>query len=234
MISGTYSLYFLQVYWLDTLWECFCWVLAEQRVNKCLFMLQIFINRYPFNSTVAFISLPSVLQHSFPQNSWNQNPPRVVFQFFGIPMLFRVILSLKETRKQFNQNIQDNSWSISLLFILAHICFYYFQSSENGQTLNTFVVSASVTNASAPIRDLEEDVTVTLHHIIPNKVGWLSFKNMADHANNKEWPLINKTSSLLKLYKDVQCVYWNFNKNSKSWSDSSLIWSSYLYEPCGA
>ncbi|XP_030294724.1 adhesion G-protein coupled receptor G4 [Sparus aurata] len=115
---------------------------------------EIFINRYPFNSTVAFISLPSVLQHSFPQNSWNQNPPRVVFQFFGIPMLFR--------------------------------------SSENGQTLNTFVVSASVTNASAPIRDLEEDVTVTLHHIIPNK-----------------------------LYKDVQCVYWNFNKNNGhgGWDD---------------
>lgn len=122
MISGTYSLYFLQVYWLDTLWECFCWVLAEQRVNKCLFMLQIFINRYPFNSTVAFISLPSVLQHSFPQNSWNQNPPRVVFQFFGIPMLFRVILSLKETRKQFNSiRIFKTILEASVYYLYLHI-----------------------------------------------------------------------------------------------------------------
>lgn len=36
--------------------------------------------------------------------------------------------------------------------------------------LNTFVVSASVTNASSPIKDLVEDVKVTLQHLIPNKV----------------------------------------------------------------
>lgn len=37
--------------------------------------------------------------------------------------------------------------------------------------------------------------------------------------------LINKTisfPSLLKLHRDVQCVYWNFNKNSRSWFKSSL------------
>ncbi|KAM7374579.1 hypothetical protein PAMP_007226 [Pampus punctatissimus] len=88
---------------------------------------EIFINRYPFNSTVAFISLPSVLQNSFPQN---QSPPRVQFQFYGIPLLFK--------------------------------------SSEQGQILNTFVVSASVTNASSPIKDLDEHIKVTLHHLIPN------------------------------------------------------------------
>uniref|UniRef100_A0A3P8THV7 Adhesion G protein-coupled receptor G4b n=1 Tax=Amphiprion percula TaxID=161767 RepID=A0A3P8THV7_AMPPE len=76
---------------------------------------------YPFNGTVAFISLPSVLQNSFPQYGPNQNPPRVQFQFYGIPMLFK-----------------------------------------------TFVVSASVTNASSPIKDLAEDVKVMLHHRIPN------------------------------------------------------------------
>ncbi|XP_074468028.1 adhesion G-protein coupled receptor G4 isoform X2 [Sebastes fasciatus] len=115
---------------------------------------EIFINKYPFNSTVAFISLPSVLQHNFPQNSSNQSPPRVKFQFYGIPMLFK--------------------------------------SSQKGQTLNTFVVSASVTNASSPIKDLEEDVKVTLHHLVPN-------------IDNK----------------DVQCVYWNFNKNNGhgGWDD---------------
>eukprot|EP00064_Thunnus_orientalis_P007273 superscaffoldBa00000796_g7293 len=80
---------------------------------------------YPFNSTVAFISLPSVLQHSFPQSS-----PRVQFQFYGIPMLFK--------------------------------------SSQQGQILNTFVVSASVTNATSPVKDLDEDIKVTLHHLIPN------------------------------------------------------------------
>lgn len=39
------------------------------------------------------------------------------------------------------------------------------------QTLNTFVVAASVTNASCPIKDLEEDIEVTLQHLIPNTVG---------------------------------------------------------------
>ncbi|XP_034406091.1 adhesion G-protein coupled receptor G4 [Cyclopterus lumpus] len=115
---------------------------------------EIFINRFPFNGTVAFISLPSALQHSFPRNSSKQSTPRVKFQFFGIPMLF--------------------------------------QNSQKGQSLNTFVVSASVTNASSPIKDLDEDVKVTLHHLTPNR-----------------------------LHKNVQCVYWNFNKNNGQggWDD---------------
>uniref|UniRef100_A0A3Q3E7V8 Adhesion G protein-coupled receptor G4b n=1 Tax=Labrus bergylta TaxID=56723 RepID=A0A3Q3E7V8_9LABR len=107
---------------------------------------------YPFNGTVAFISLPSVLQYNFPQNSFSQSPPRVTFQFFGIPMLFK---------------------------------------SEKDATLNTFVVSASVTNASSPIKDLADDVEVTLQHLIPNT-----------------------------LNRDLQCVYWNFNKNGHGgWDD---------------
>ena len=52
-----------------------------------------------------------------------------------------------------------------------HAFCYNFQSSRKGQTLNTFVVSASVTNASSPIKDLDEDVKVTLHHLTPNTVG---------------------------------------------------------------
>ncbi|XP_074528571.1 adhesion G-protein coupled receptor G4 [Halichoeres trimaculatus] len=115
---------------------------------------EIFINRYPLNGTVAFISLPSVLQDSFPQGGFNQSPPRVTFQFFGIPMLFK--------------------------------------TSQKGAMLNTFVVSASVTNASSPIKDLVEDVKVTLQHLTPNK-----------------------------LHREVQCVYWNFNKNNGDggWDD---------------
>ncbi|KAM6907206.1 adhesion G-protein coupled receptor G2 [Xenentodon cancila] len=117
---------------------------------------EIFINRHPFNGTLAFISLPLDLEHSFPQQDPNQNPPRVQFQFYSIPLLFN--------------------------------------SSQEGQMLNTFVVSASVTNASSPITDLAEDVKVTLQHLIPNTCISLS--------------------SLLKLQKDVQCMYWNFNKNN--------------------
>ncbi|XP_028277226.1 adhesion G-protein coupled receptor G4 isoform X2 [Parambassis ranga] len=115
---------------------------------------EIFINKSPLKGTVAFISLPSVLQQSFPQQGPNQNLPRIQFQFYGIPMLFK--------------------------------------SSQNGQTLNTFVVSASVTKAGSPIKDLAEDIKVTLKHRVPNT-----------------------------HHKDVQCVYWNFNKNNGhgGWDD---------------
>ncbi|XP_013877695.1 adhesion G-protein coupled receptor G4 [Austrofundulus limnaeus] len=106
---------------------------------------EIFINQHPFNGTVAFISLPSVLQQSFPQ--YGQNPARIQFQFYANKLLFK--------------------------------------SRKPGQILNTFVVSASVTNATSPIKDLTEDVKVTLHHLNPNKHDM-----------------------------DVECVYWNFNKNN--------------------
>ncbi|CAF92807.1 unnamed protein product [Tetraodon nigroviridis] len=94
---------------------------------------EIFINRDPCNDTVAFISLPSALQHSFPQNSWEPTPPRIMFQFFGMPVLFK--------------------------------------GSKKGRALNTFVVAASVTNRSAPIQNLDDQVNVTLYHLTPNTVG---------------------------------------------------------------
>lgn len=53
---------------------------------------------------------------------------------------------------------------------LSHTYYIPLQSRKPGQILNTFVVSASVTNASSPIKDLPEDVQVTLHHFKPNKV----------------------------------------------------------------
>ncbi|XP_017276797.3 adhesion G-protein coupled receptor G4 [Kryptolebias marmoratus] len=113
---------------------------------------EIFINQYPFKGTVAFISLPSVLQQSFPQ--YGQSPARIQFQFYGNPLLF--------------------------------------PSRKPGQILNTFVVSASVTNASSSIKDLPEDVKVVLYHLTPNK-----------------------------LNKEVDCVFWNFNKNNGNggWDD---------------
>uniref|UniRef100_A0A3Q3A7J1 Adhesion G protein-coupled receptor G4b n=1 Tax=Kryptolebias marmoratus TaxID=37003 RepID=A0A3Q3A7J1_KRYMA len=107
--------------------------------------------QYPFKGTVAFISLPSVLQQSFPQ--YGQSPARIQFQFYGNPLLF--------------------------------------PSRKPGQILNTFVVSASVTNASSSIKDLPEDVKVVLYHLTPNK-----------------------------LNKEVDCVFWNFNKNGNGgWDD---------------
>ncbi|CAJ1063563.1 adhesion G-protein coupled receptor G4 [Xyrichtys novacula] len=130
---------------------------------------EIFINRYPLNGSVAFISLPSVLQDSFPQSGFNLSPARITFQFFGLPELFK--------------------------------------TSQKGATLNTFVVSASVTNASSPIKDLVEDVKVTLQHLTPNK-----------------------------HHSEVQCVYWNFNKNHGhgGWDDHGCRkhYSSSDYTTC--
>jgi len=74
-------------------------------------------------------------------------------------------------------NIYLKYYNLLLLFIpvifrdIFFLC-YYFQSSQKGQQrLNTFVVSASVINAISPIKDLDEDVKVTLHHLTPNTVG---------------------------------------------------------------
>ncbi|XP_061659980.1 adhesion G-protein coupled receptor G4 isoform X2 [Syngnathoides biaculeatus] len=46
---------------------------------------EIFLNNVPLEGTAALVVLPPVLQHSFPEN---QSPPRVQFQFYGIPELF--------------------------------------------------------------------------------------------------------------------------------------------------
>lgn len=84
-------------------------------------MLQIFINKSPFNGTVAFIFLPSALQHSFPQNGSAQSPPaRVKFQFFGIPMLFKVnrVQWIGQRPKRGNMRFHAN-------VCLKHQCFIY-------------------------------------------------------------------------------------------------------------
>uniref|UniRef100_A0A3B5L804 Adhesion G protein-coupled receptor G4b n=1 Tax=Xiphophorus couchianus TaxID=32473 RepID=A0A3B5L804_9TELE len=104
---------------------------------------------YPSDGMVAFISLPSALQNNFPQNGLNQNQPRIQFQFYANPLLFKEPF------------------------------------------LSTFVVSASVSNASSPIKDLHEEVKVMLHHLQPSVHD-----------------------------RQVQCVYWNFNKNGHGgWDD---------------
>ena len=51
--------------------------------------LQIHINTIPFLGTVAFTSLPSALNQSFPEpDPPSLTPPRVLFQFFGSERLF--------------------------------------------------------------------------------------------------------------------------------------------------
>ncbi|XP_054907233.1 adhesion G-protein coupled receptor G4 [Poeciliopsis prolifica] len=127
-------------------------VLSDWSGNKP----EIFINRNPSDGTVAFISLPSILQNNFPQNGLNQNQPRIQFQFYANPLLFK------------------------------------YQVNEKEPFLNTFVVSASVSNASSPIKDLHEEVQVMLLHL-------------QSSAHDRQ----------------VQCVYWNFNKNNGhgGWDD---------------
>ncbi|XP_014912099.1 adhesion G-protein coupled receptor G2-like [Poecilia latipinna] len=127
-------------------------VLSDWSGNKP----EIFINRYPSDGTVAFISLPSVLQDNFPQNALSQNQPRIQFQFYANPLLFK------------------------------------YQVNEQEPFLSTFVVSASVSNASSPIKDLHEEVKVMLHHL-----------QSGPHD------------------RQMQCVYWNFNKNNGhgGWDD---------------
>ncbi|XP_062869883.1 adhesion G-protein coupled receptor G4 [Trichomycterus rosablanca] len=68
-----------------------------------------------------------------------------------------------------------------------------FQDDQTDKVLNTYVVSASVINAVQPIKDLKVPVIVTLHHLNTPLRG-----------------------------RDVQCVYWNFNKNGGrgGWSPS--------------
>ncbi|KAL1266599.1 hypothetical protein QQF64_002274 [Cirrhinus molitorella] len=61
---------------------------------------------------------------------------------------------------------------------------FQIKNDPGGKKLNTFVVSVSVTNATGPIENLKEYVAVTLHHLT---------------TKNKD--------------QDVQCVYWDFNKN---------------------
>ncbi|XP_051902569.1 adhesion G-protein coupled receptor G2 isoform X2 [Hippocampus zosterae] len=94
---------------------------------------EIILNKVPLKGTVAFISLPSILQHSFPHT---QSPPRVQFQFYGIPDLF--------------------------------------MNKSKDQVLNSFVVSASISNVTSSIQDLREDVQP---HMDTQCVYWNFNKN---------------------------------------------------------
>ncbi|RLW02487.1 hypothetical protein DV515_00007274 [Chloebia gouldiae] len=69
------------------------------------------------------------------------------------------------------------------------------------ERLNTYVVSASIENAS--IQNLNEPVTVSLHHIVQNRVGCVHF--IRDRGNAA-----------------VHCIFWDFVKNSKCYLPSWL------------
>lgn len=60
------------------------------------------------------------------------------------------------------------------LGFFLHVCVFPLQDdSLTMERLNTYVVSASIENAS--IQNLNEPVTVTLHHIDQNRVGCVHF-----------------------------------------------------------
>lgn len=121
---------------------------------------------------MAFVSLPRGLEHSFPQTSWKPTPPRIMFQFFAIPMLFRV-----QPLAPFLLNRDISTTSVSPQP-------FSFQGSEEGSVLNTFVVAASVTNASSPIQNLDEYVNVTLYHLTPTTVGPASDYKQTKKSSN--------------------------------------------------
>ncbi|KAL2094694.1 hypothetical protein ACEWY4_009413 [Coilia grayii] len=85
-----------------------------------------------------------------------------------------------------------------------------FEDGRRDKILNTFVVSASVTNATGPIQNLKQPVEVTLLHL-------------------QDKPPEN----------DVLCVFWNFNKENNhgglgSWDPTgcSLNNTSHHYTTC--
>ncbi|KAM9456330.1 adhesion G-protein coupled receptor G4 [Clarias gariepinus] len=68
-----------------------------------------------------------------------------------------------------------------------------FQNCESEKVLNTYVIAASLINGEEPIRNLKVPVVIMLQHLNTNILG-----------------------------RDVQCVYWDFNKHSGSggWNPS--------------
>lgn len=54
------------------------------------------------------------------------------------------------------------------------------QNYPDGKRLNTYVVSASVTNATGRIENLKEYVSVTLHHLTTKKVSYVVLSNVQE------------------------------------------------------
>ncbi|KAI4883425.1 hypothetical protein NFI96_008969 [Prochilodus magdalenae] len=135
---------------------------------------KVYINKEPFAGTVAFISLPPALHAIFPQD--NHSDPRVQFQFYGVPALFK--------------------------------------DQEKFQTLNTYVVSASVVKAAEPVENLKEPITVTLHHLDTHIVSTDPIHHHHSPAlRHPQYANELSNQSQQALGKDVHCVFWDFNKN---------------------
>ncbi|XP_077098732.1 adhesion G-protein coupled receptor G4 [Siphateles boraxobius] len=82
--------------------------------------------------------------------------------------------------------VNDTSPRIQFQFYSVPTLFQS-KNDPNRKELNTYVVSASVTNATGPIENLREYVAVTLRHLTTKKKD-----------------------------ENVQCVYWDFNMDGKS------------------
>jgi len=57
------------------------------------------------------------------------------------------------------------------------------QNDPDEKELNSYVVSASVTNATGPIENLKEYVAVTLHHLTTKKVSGV-LRNVQEFKKN--------------------------------------------------
>ncbi|KPP61947.1 putative G-protein coupled receptor 112, partial [Scleropages formosus] len=120
----------------------------------------------------------SVSQDSSPEIFINQDPFDDTVAFISLP---HVVGNYLPQQNGTSSRVQFHFYGTMDLF----------KDSEPKMKLNTYVVSASVTNAT--IVDLEQPIVVTLHHLEANM-----------------------------LNDEVQCVYWDVNKNDKlgGWESS--------------
>ncbi|KAK7125793.1 hypothetical protein R3I93_021229 [Phoxinus phoxinus] len=108
-----------------------------------------------------------------PEIYFNQEPFDGTVAFISLP---------SEIQDRF-PIVNDTSPRIQFQFYGVSTLFQT-KNDPDRKKLNTYVVSASVTNATGPIENLKEYVAVTLRHLTTKKKD-----------------------------QNVQCVYWDFNKN---------------------
>ncbi|KAM9788602.1 adhesion G-protein coupled receptor G4-like [Neosynchiropus ocellatus] len=94
---------------------------------------------------------------SKPEIHINRSPLNGTVTFTSLPSVLRE--SFPEGPNKTRPRIQFQFYGIPLLF----------ENNRKYQILNSYVVSASVTNATAPIKGLEEDIQITFRHLRSNQ-----------------------------------------------------------------
>ncbi|XP_064282469.1 adhesion G-protein coupled receptor G4 isoform X2 [Passer domesticus] len=135
--------------------------------------------------------------------SVQENPFRKALASVFLPKSLKNFLGIEYSDPDKHSKIQFKFFGTTSLFL---------DDSLTMARLNTYVVSASIENAS--IQNLNEPVTVTLYHIDQNRAP--HEPNEIRHGN---WYKVNNLSDLLLSLKDykgnaaVHCVFWDFGKN---------------------